>query len=96
MDLSLLVAAALADRYRPGAPVSYAGTRIVETALVDEGLLSKRWSDGHYGWETVAAYSRWQERLGYKGRAPGQAADGTPGMTSLKRLGDRRGFDVAA
>ncbi|WP_327415376.1 N-acetylmuramoyl-L-alanine amidase [Streptomyces sp. NBC_01233] len=96
VDLSLLVAAALADRYRPGAPVSYAGTRIVETALVDEGLLSKRWSDGHYGWETVAAYSRWQERLGYKGRAPGQAADGTPGMTSLKRLGDRRGFDVAA
>jgi hypothetical protein len=61
---------------------------------VDEGLLSKRYSDGHLGTATLAAYSRWQERLGYRGRRPGQPADGMPGKTSLVALGAKHGFDV--
>ncbi|MGC0418419.1 N-acetylmuramoyl-L-alanine amidase [Embleya sp. AB8] len=94
VDLSLLVTAARTDPGRPGSPVSYAGVRTVEVALVDEGLLAKAYLDGHFGSATKEAYSRWQERLGYRGRLPGQAADGIPARTSLVRLGDRHGFDV--
>lgn len=96
VDFSLLVAAARTDRYKAGTPVSYPGVRIVETALVNEGLLSAPYSDGHYGWQTLTAYSRWQERLGHRGRAPGQPADGIPGMSTVKILGTKHSFDVAA
>ncbi|WP_230396435.1 hypothetical protein [Streptomyces blattellae] len=64
--------------------------RTVEAALVDEGLLSKTYSDGHYGTTTIAAYAAWQRRLGYRGKD----ADGVPGKTSLARLGAKHGFDV--
>jgi hypothetical protein len=90
VDLSRLVAAAKSDPSRAGTPVSYSGVRIVETALVDEGLLAKRYSDGHYGTVTVKAYAAWQKRCGYSGAA----ADGIPGKTSLTKLGRRHGFDV--
>ncbi|MFF8879592.1 N-acetylmuramoyl-L-alanine amidase [Streptomyces flaveolus] len=92
VDLSQLVAAARSNPKASGQPVTYAGVRTVEAALVDEGLLSKGYSDGHYGTTTVTAYAAWQKRLGYTGRD----ADGIPGRTSLSRLGDRHGFTVTS
>ena len=95
VDLSQLVAAARSNPSAKGQPVTYAGVRTVEAALVDEGLLAKTYSDGHYGTTTVAAYSRWQLKL-YPGAStrPGGAADGIPGKESLAKLGARHGFDV--
>ncbi|MFD5577291.1 N-acetylmuramoyl-L-alanine amidase [Streptomyces pseudogriseolus] len=90
VDLSQLVAAARANPRATGQPVTYAGVRTVEAALVDEGLLAKRYSDGHYGTTTISAYSAWQRRLSYRGKD----ADGIPGKTSLVKLGQRHGFDV--
>ncbi|MCO4699300.1 hypothetical protein LRR80_05394 [Streptomyces sp. RO-S4] len=90
VDLSQLVAAARANPRASGQPVTYSGVRTVEAALVDEGLLAKRYSDGHFGTTTIAAYSAWQRRLGYRGND----ADGIPGKTSLVKLGQRHGFDV--
>ncbi|MEU8870420.1 N-acetylmuramoyl-L-alanine amidase [Streptomyces javensis] len=94
VSLSKLIAAAKSDPPRAGTQVSYSGARTVEAALVDEGLLAKKRLDGHYGWDTVDAMSAWQERLGYRGRKPGQDADGIPGRDSLTRLGAKHGFDV--
>lgn len=90
VDLSRLVAAAKADPPKRGAPVSYSGVRVVEDALVKEGLLSRSLADGHFGTATITAYATWQRRLGYVGRD----ADGIPGRTSLERLGDKHGFTV--
>ncbi|GAA0637177.1 hypothetical protein GCM10009535_11860 [Streptomyces thermocarboxydovorans] len=92
VDLSQLIAAARTNPQASGQPVTYAGVRTVEAALVDQGLLSKRYSDGHYGTTTVAAYAAWQRHLGYRG----SDADGIPGKTSLTQLGDRYGFKVTA
>ncbi|MFJ9657624.1 N-acetylmuramoyl-L-alanine amidase [Streptomyces griseoflavus] len=90
VDLSQLVAAARTNPRQSGQPVTYAGVRTVEAALVDQGLLAKRYSDGHYGTTTIAAYSAWQRHLGYRGTD----ADGIPGKASLVKLGQRHGFDV--
>ncbi|MGD6761343.1 N-acetylmuramoyl-L-alanine amidase [Streptomyces sp. BH097] len=90
VDLSQLAAAARSNPTAKGQPVTYAGVRTVEAALVDEGLLSKTYSDGHYGTTTVTAYAAWQRRCGYSGAA----ADGIPGKTTLARLGAKHGFDV--
>ena len=90
VDLSQLRAAARSNPPAKGQPVTYTGVRTVEAALVDEGLLAKQYSDGHYGTTTVAAYSAWQRHLGYRGND----ADGIPGKTSLTQLGRRHGFDV--
>ncbi|MEV4783966.1 N-acetylmuramoyl-L-alanine amidase [Streptomyces tuirus] len=92
VDLSKLVAAARANPAAKGTPVTYSGVKTVEAALVDAGLLSKRYSDGHYGTTTIAAYAKWQTKLGYRGND----ADGIPGKTSLTRLGDKYGFEVVA
>ncbi|WP_055693361.1 N-acetylmuramoyl-L-alanine amidase [Streptomyces prasinopilosus] len=92
VDLSQLVAAAKSNPAAKGTPVTYSGVRTVEAALVDAGLLAKKYSDGHYGTTTVTAYATWQRRLGYTGKD----ADGIPGRTSLKRLGDKYGFRVVA
>ncbi|WP_435215935.1 N-acetylmuramoyl-L-alanine amidase [Streptomyces sp. bgisy034] len=92
VDLSKLVAAARSNPAAKGTPVTYSGVTVVEAALVDAGLLSKRYSDGHFGTATVDAYSAWQRHLGYRGRD----ADGIPGKTSLKKLGDKYGFKVVA
>jgi len=92
VDLSRLVAAARSNPAAAGTPVTYSGVRTVEAALVDAGLLQKRYSDGHYGTTTIAAYAKWQRKLGYRG----SDADGIPGKTSLTRLGDKYGFDVVA
>ncbi|MFG2269147.1 N-acetylmuramoyl-L-alanine amidase [Streptomyces chartreusis] len=92
VDLSRLVAAAQSDPGRSGTPVTYAGVKTVEAALVNGGFLAKPYSDGHFGSATVDAYAKWQRKLGYSGTA----ADGIPGMTSLKKLGERYGFTVVA
>ncbi|GHJ01623.1 hypothetical protein TPA0906_34880 [Streptomyces olivaceus] len=95
VDLSELVKAARSNPAAKGQPVTYSGVRTVEAALVDEGLLAKQYSDGHYGTTTVTAYSRWQLKL-WPGAStkPGGAADGIPGKESLVKLGQRHGFDV--
>ncbi|MET4670856.1 N-acetylmuramoyl-L-alanine amidase [Streptomyces sp. PvR018] len=93
VDLSKLIAAARSNPKVKGTPVTYAGVRIVETALVDAGLLAKPLSDGHYGTSTVTAYSRWQKSKA-GGSYTGKAADGIPGKDSLTRLGKRAGFTV--
>jgi len=90
VDLSRLVAAARTDPPRPGTPVSYSGVRVVEDALVKEGLLAKALADGHFGTATREAYAAWQRRLGYRG----PAADGIPGAASLAALGKKHGFTI--
>ncbi|MFI1735444.1 N-acetylmuramoyl-L-alanine amidase [Streptomyces acidicola] len=92
VDLAKLVAAAKSDPARSGTPVTYSGVKVVEAALVDAGLLEKKYSDGHFGSATVDAYAKWQRRLGYSG----PAADGIPGMASLTKLGKTYGFTVVA
>jgi hypothetical protein len=94
VSLSRLVAAARSNPAMAGQPVTYTGVVTYETALVDEGLLEKQFLDGHFGTTTITATSEWQERLGYRGRKPGQPADGIPGRDSLTRLGAKHGFDV--
>ncbi|MCT9144570.1 LysM peptidoglycan-binding domain-containing protein [Streptomyces violarus] len=92
VSLAKIVAAFKADAPRKGTPVSYEPTRYVEQALVAEGLLAAQYADGHAGTATRSAYTLYQQRLGYRGAD----ADGLPGTTSLKRLGDRHGFTVVA
>ncbi|MEV0526059.1 N-acetylmuramoyl-L-alanine amidase [Streptomyces sp. NPDC050439] len=96
VSLSKLIAAAQKDPKAAGTPVTYKGTAIFEAALVDEGLLSKKRLDGHYGTDTKDAMSEWQEECGYVGRKPGQPADGIPGRDSLTRLGNKHGFTVTS
>jgi hypothetical protein len=92
VDLSKLVAAAKSNPAAKGTPVTYSGVKTVEAALVDAGLLAKRYSDGHYGTTTLTAYAAWQKHCGYTGKA----ADGIPGRDSLERLGRKYGFTVVA
>lgn len=92
VDLSRLVAAARRDPAKAGTPVSYAGARIVEDALAAEGLLAKKYVDGHFGTQTKAAYAAWQRRCGYSGTA----ADGIPGRASLDTLARKHEFTVTA
>jgi hypothetical protein len=92
VSLSKLAAAAKSNPKAAGTPVTYAGVKTVETALVDAGYLAKAYLDGHYGTTTVEAYAKWQRHLGYTG----SAADGVPGKASLTKLGDRYGFTVVA
>jgi hypothetical protein len=93
VDLSKLREAALKNPAARGTPVTYSGVKTVEAALVDEGLLVKRYSDGHFGEATIEAYARWQ-RSKVGGNYRGEAADGIPGRDSLARLGNRHGFKV--
>lgn len=95
VSLQAVRAAARADPKRPQGgttPGSADDVRIVEAALKREGLLSDNYaSDGSFGSLTVKAYAGWQRRCGYSG----SDADGIPGGTTLKRLGDKYGFKVA-
>jgi hypothetical protein len=94
VSLARLVEAARTNPQQVGQPVTNAGVRTYEAALIDEGLLAKPYGDGHFGRTTVTATSEWQERLGCRGRTPGRPADGIPGLDSLTRLGAKHGFDV--
>ena len=72
---------------------SWADVYPIEAALANEGLLAASRVDGHWGTATIEAYTRWQRRLGYKGRY----ADGVPPKTatgSLKKLADKYGFQL--
>lgn len=91
VSLSKLIAAFKADPPKKGTPVSYAPTLLVEAALVREGLLNAKYSDGHAGTATRTAYTAWQKRLGYRGAD----ADGIPGKVSLEKLGEKYGFRVS-
>lgn len=93
VSLAKLIKAARTDPTRSGTPVSYGGVRTVEAALIDAGLLAKRYGDGHFGTVTVTAYARWQ-RSTAGGSHRGDAADGIPGHNSLTRLGLKAGFKV--
>jgi LysM repeat protein len=92
VDLSKLIAAAKSNPTAKGTPVTYAGVRTVEDALVRAGLLSASAADGHYGTATVTAYAGWQRKCGYSG----QAADGIPGLSTLSALAAKYGFRVTA
>ena len=99
VDLSQLIKAAKldTDRKQGGTtPGSADDVRIVEAALVREGLLPAKWAlDGSFGSLTVNAYARWQ-RSKAGGDYEGRDADGIPGRDSLTRLGKRHGFRVVA
>lgn len=93
VSLAHVVAAAKKDpAAAQGHTTHRADVLVVERALRAEGLLAADYVDGSFGSLTVNAYARWQKHLGYSGTA----ADGIPGMTSLKKLGDRHGFAVVA
>ncbi|WP_030917255.1 N-acetylmuramoyl-L-alanine amidase [Streptomyces sp. NRRL B-24720] len=93
VSLSKLIAAARSNPKAVGTPVTYSGVRTVEAALVNAGLLAKKYSDGHFGSITVAAYAAWQ-RSKAGGGYTGTAADGIPGKASLTKLGAKHGFNV--
>lgn len=92
VDLSRIILAAKTDPGARQGHVTYmAGTNLIEAALVKEGLLSKTYAgDGSYGTTTRRAYAEWQKRT------VGGPYDGIPGITSLKKLGAKHGFDVVA
>ncbi|WP_406202564.1 LysM peptidoglycan-binding domain-containing protein [Streptomyces sp. NBC_01017] len=92
VSLAKLIKAFKADPPKAGTPVSYAAVEIVEDALVSEGLLAKRYADGHAGSATGSAYALYQQRLGYSG----DDADGIPGATSLAKLAKKYAFTVVA
>jgi hypothetical protein len=94
VDLSDLVRAAKTDPHAAQGHTTYAaGVKLVEAALRAEGYLAKAYaSDGSYGTTTIAAYRKWQLKLGYRG----SEADGIPGFVSLTKLGNKHGFTVVS
>jgi hypothetical protein len=94
VSVAAVVAAARKDA--PGADGATSHpteVRIVEAALVAEGLLSVAFAkDSSFGTVTIKAYAQWQRRLGFSGAD----ADGIPGPDSLKKLGLKHGFRVVA
>jgi len=92
VDLSNLLHAARHDASGPQGTTSFpADVKIVEAALMAEGLLSQAYAkDGSFGTLTITAYSQWQRELGFTG----DDADGIPGRSSLIELGHRHGFLV--
>lgn len=89
--LDRVVAAAKRDpEARAGTFTGKRHVEVVEDALVREGLLARKYADGHYGTATLAAYAAWQHRLGYRG----DDADGVPGADSLSKLGKKYDFAV--
>ncbi|MFI7009960.1 N-acetylmuramoyl-L-alanine amidase [Streptomyces sp. NPDC050145] len=91
VSLSAILDAARRDPAGPNGATSHRTDVLrVENALHAEGLLVGAWVDGSFGTLTVAAYQKWQRRLGYRGRD----ADGMPGKTSLVKLGARHGWTV--
>ncbi|MFG2372544.1 endolysin [Streptomyces sp. NPDC048504] len=93
VSLAHVVAAAKKDPAAAQGHTTYkADVLVVEKALKAEGYLAAAYVDGSYGSLTKDAYAKWQRHLGYSGTA----ADGIPGMTSLKQLGAKHGFDVVA
>jgi Putative peptidoglycan binding domain len=92
VSLSNVVEAARLDPpAAQGATSHPADVKIVEAALMAEGLLSPAFAkDGSFGTVTVTAYSQFQKQQGFKG----PDADGIPGRQTLTALGNRHGFAV--
>jgi hypothetical protein len=92
VSLENVIDAAKLDPPAPDGATSHPeDVKIVEAALMAEGLLSPKFGkDGSFGTITVTAYSQWQKMQGFKG----PDADGIPGMDTLKALGGRHGFAV--
>ena len=89
VDMEAVVKAAQWDPVKAGTAVTAGAgpsVRLVEAALRDRGLLEPAYVDGHFGTRTIAAYSRWQQQLGFSGLD----ATGLPGRSSLTALGDGR------
>lgn len=63
---------------------------VVQKALAREVGLDYSSGPGYYGPLTTAAWTRWQERLGFFG----DDADGKPGRVSLPELARKYGFEV--
>ena len=88
VSLRLIREAARVDPPRASYLARYpSGTKLVERALVREGLLSSVYADkiGHFGSMTVKAYAAWQRRRGFSG----PDADGIPGGVTLTALGKK-------
>lgn len=94
VHLDSILASAHKDPHGPqGHQTAPAQVKRVEQALLAEGLLAARYAnDGSFGTTAVEAYRKWQEREGYHGKD----ADGMPGLSTLRALGKRHGFDVYA
>lgn len=78
-------------------PAYTAGTKQWEAALYLLGYLARDWAfDGYFGQATVNATSRLQQALGFKGSPdqPGTGADGIPGATTARLLGQRFHWQV--
>lgn len=89
VDMESVVKAAQWDPVKAGSGVTAGAgpsVTLVEAALRDRGLLAAAYVDGHFGTRTIAAYSQWQQQLGFTGLD----ATGLPGKTSLTALGDGR------
>ncbi|GAA2620020.1 peptidoglycan-binding protein [Actinomadura fulvescens] len=89
VNMEATVKAAQIDPRRPNnklTPGAKASVLLVERALRDRRLLAAKYVDGHYGTTTVAAFTKYQKSLGYKGIA----ANGLPGKASLTKLGAGR------
>jgi hypothetical protein len=96
VSVAHLVAAARKDVPAPDGHTTYrAEVRVLENALVAEGLLQRKYADGSFGSKTVSAYAAWQ-RSKAGGSYTGAAADGIPGIASLRRLAARHGFTATA
>ncbi|PZT71586.1 peptidoglycan-binding protein LysM [Streptomyces sp. AC1-42T] len=92
VSVAHLVAAAKADIPAPDGHTTHPGeVAPVEQALVAEGLLDRQYADGSFGTKTRTAYAAWQ-RSKAGGSYTGAAADGIPGLASLKRLAARHNF----
>lgn len=86
-----LVAAAKLDTDLPqgkGTPGSTASVERFENALAVLGLLNRKWVDGSYGFETIAAVKHFQASIGDR-------ADGVPGILELKSIATRSGTFTA-
>ncbi|MBI0311602.1 peptidoglycan-binding protein LysM [Streptomyces javensis] len=96
VSVSHLAAAARADVPAADGHTTYkTEVKVVENALVAEGLLAAKYADGSFGSKTVTAYAAWQ-RSKAGGSYTGKDADGIPGLTSLKRLAARHSFTAVA
>jgi hypothetical protein len=85
---SVLDASAMERLFRRGQ--KHSAVLVIQRALAAEVGLDFSTGPGTPGRRTRAAYAKWQRKLGFRG----DDADGIPGYTSLKRLGDRHGFGV--
>lgn len=96
VSLSKLITAAKTDGHRPqggSTPGAEDDVRAVELALASLGLMPAEYAhDGSFGTLTCAAYARLQRNLGYTGTD----ANGIPGPSSTRWLGDKFGFRVTA